>query len=212
MPPRPCCRSSGVTLDEAWIEFTRWNAETGSYAAPGHYPEAARLAEATRESVHVGLGTVTTSIEGLSARYLALLVEEDAEITVTAARGVAASVRLADGPTGAELVIDAAESTDEFAVAEAHTVVARPRCDGAPCAVTLELVLSGVTPLTLPADVEVVVRAAPPPAADDDVGGGCCQASGPGDGAAGGTLALLVSALIGAPRRRRRAPRAAQPW
>jgi hypothetical protein len=83
----------GVTLDEAWIEFTRWNAETGSYAAPGHYPEAARLAEAHAASRSTSAsGTVTTSIEGLSARYLALLVEEDAEITVTAARGVAASV------------------------------------------------------------------------------------------------------------------------
>lgn len=162
----------GGSLAAAWIEHTRWNAETGAYAAPGRYPDAARLVEATREPVLAAPGRVTLSVEGMSARYLPVVTGEAARITVEAAEPVAVAVRGA-----------AVAGTDD-AVAAHHVLdVAAEEL--------VEVVVTGVRRGAPPADVTVTVGSIPP-----DPGG--CSAA-PGDVGAG---ALVLLALLAPVRRR----------
>lgn len=61
----------GSDLATAWVEFTRWNALTGTRAGAGRgYARAATYPEARLEDPLRGLGEVSVSVDGLSARYL----------------------------------------------------------------------------------------------------------------------------------------------
>ena len=62
--------SHDTTLDQAWLEFTRWNAFTGGRADRGAYPAAHAWPEVPREPALQATGTVY--LEGMSARYVPL--------------------------------------------------------------------------------------------------------------------------------------------
>jgi hypothetical protein len=192
----------GTTLEAAWIEFTRWNAETGAYAAPGRYPDAGRLAAALREVPLAAPGTATVGLEGMSARYLPVTgVPAAARIVVDSPEPVAVAVRAA-GAT-----VDGGD-----AVASHHEIVVRG-------AGALELVVTGTRRLSPAHDVTVAISDAEPPPTLPDAGvdAGAPAEGDDGDGsgcAAGGggaclTVPLLAAALL--LRRRRRARASARP-
>lgn len=173
----------GVTLDAAWIEFTRWNARTGGRADGTGYPEAARLALAHREPALDGPGVTEVWIEGRSARYLPVRAATAITLSIVADAPIAVAALASDD----ELRI---ERAGDDVVGREHRLSVRP---GPSAAAEVELVLTGVTPRSPPARVTVVATAAPPQDASD---GGCRT----GRGSVG--LALAIALLVAAPRRR----------
>jgi hypothetical protein len=98
-----------TSLASAWVEFTRWNAFTGPHAViAGTYDEAVAWRAAPREMAIDASGTVY--VEGLSARYVPLVLAERSRIEVSPTNGIRIAAWLvADGsgfPDGAELVVD----------------------------------------------------------------------------------------------------------
>jgi hypothetical protein len=184
----------GSTLEAAWIEFTRWNAETGPHAAPGRYPDAGRLAAALREPVLVAPATATVGLEGLSARYLPVRgAPAVARVVVDSPEPVAVAVRA----TGAGV-------DGDDAIATHHELVVRGAGD-------LELVVTGTRRRSPAHAVTVAISDAEPqampdggvdagaPADPDDASGGGCTAGG----GRGATMVPLVVAALAARRRRR---------
>jgi hypothetical protein len=181
----------GSSLEQAWIEFTRWNAETGAAANPGWYPGAARLALAAREPALAIPGEGSLSIEGMSARYLPLTVGDAAaapdgfRIVIDAERPVAVALRATTGE------ISRSDGAADDALATSHAIDVRP-VDGELAG--LELIVTGATRGALPADVAVSVGLAPPAA--DDGGCGCAAGGSAGPDAGALLLALGVATLL----------------
>jgi hypothetical protein len=184
----------GTTLEAAWIEFTRWNAETGAYAAPGRYPDAGRLAAALREPAVAGVGTAALGLEGMSARYLPVT-------------GAPAAARIVvDSPEPVAIAVRAPGATVERGADEAalrHAIVVRG-------AGAIEIVATGTRRLSPAHRVTVTVSDAEPavmpdagmpdagaPAEGDDGGSGCAAGGG-----AAPAVPLAMALLL---RRRRRA-------
>jgi hypothetical protein len=175
----------GTTLEAAWIEFTRWNAETGAYAAPGRYPDAGRLAAALREPA-VSVGTAALGLEGLSARYLpvtgapaaARIVVDSPEPVAIAVRAPGATIeRGADQPAlRHELVVRGAAAFEIVATGTRRLTPAH----------TVTVTVSDAAPAAMP-DAGTSDAGAP---AEGDDGGGCAAGGG-----AGG-LPLLAMALL----------------
>jgi hypothetical protein len=102
---------TGGTVDEAWIDFTRWNLFTGPSATRGEYPAAGAWPSIPREPAISDHGTIY--VEGVSARYVPITSAAPFQITLSAptikiaAWIVADDGRLADGidlaPDGATL-------------------------------------------------------------------------------------------------------------
>jgi hypothetical protein len=182
----------GTTLEAAWIEFTRWNAETGPHAAPGRYPDAGRLAAALREPALVAPATATVGLEGLSARYL----------PVTGAPAAARIVVDSPEPVAVAVRATCASVDGDDAIATHHELVVRS-------AEELELVVTGTRRLSPAHAVTVAISDAEPPQAMPDAGvdagapadagddGGGCAAGGGG----GATMLPLVVAALVARRR-----------
>jgi hypothetical protein len=167
-------------LDQAWIEFTRWNAFTGPRAARGMYPKAATWPVVPRETAIADRGTIY--IEGLSARYVPIAITQPSSITVS----TAASIKLA-----AWIVADDKTLTDGIAL----------RPDGASHAANVDpgsylLVVTGLTRNSIATAVDVAIG---PPVPDSDDGGSCSSSRHPPPA----LLALIAGLLI-----RRRASRA----
>jgi hypothetical protein len=187
----------GTTLEAAWIEFTRWNAETGTYAAPGRYPDAGRLPAALREPALAAPATATVGLEGLSARYLPVTgLPATARIVVDSPEPVAVAVRAAGATVEGDDV-----------VAAHHEIVVRG-------AGALELVVTGTRRLSPAHDVTVAVSDADPPPTMPDAGVGADAGSpsepgddrgdGSGCAAGGGGACLPLPALAAILLRRRR--------
>lgn len=98
-----------ASLEIAWTEFTRWNAFTGPRAViAGTYDEALAWSEAPRETPIEASGTIY--VEGLSARYVPLVLgaKQRVEVTPTGGIRIAAWI-VADGQglaKGRELALD----------------------------------------------------------------------------------------------------------
>ena len=174
----------GATVDDAWIEFTRWNAYTGPRAAArGNYPDARAWPEAPREAAVDGIeGGGTLYLEGLSARYVPIVLAARARVARASAglRVAARAFRDGDGDGDGDGVDGGVELAG----------------DGAALAAELDagaylLVATGLSRGKITTAVELAI--APPP--DGDEGDSGCAA------APGASLAWLVLAV---PRRRRR--------
>jgi len=147
-------RSAGSTIDDTWTEFTRWNAFTGARAAAGPYPDAGSWPQVPLEPAIATAGTIF--VEGVSARYVPIMVTSQPQLTVTPTGGI----RIA-----AWVVGDATRFTDGIAL-EAH---------GAALAATLApgsytLVVTGLSRGTITTEVDVALGSVP---AEADDGGGC---------------------------------------
>lgn len=178
----------GTTVEAAWIEFTRWNARTGTFADGTSYPDAARLATALRETAVAAPGQATVITEGLSARYVPITgVTAGSRITVTAMKPVALDVRATTGdPTITRVGDDTVATSHTFDIA----------LDGEAASADLEVIVTGATRGAIQQEVIVAIAPyTPPPPAD---GGGGCQASGGGSGLA---MAAAIAAMLA--RRRR---------
>lgn len=168
-------RSSSVEI--AWIEFTRWNAFTGSRAATsGTYPDASGWTEVPREPPIEASGTI--HVEGMSARYVPLVIAKRSRIAVTPNNGiriaawlVADSKGLLDGAE-LEAVADGLETTVD--------------------ADTYTLVVTGLSRGTITTPVEIAVTEP----RDDDAGG--CSSTRP---SSAWLLVLLFMSARGARRR-----------
>lgn len=77
-----------VPFDETWIAFTRRNALTGMYAVDGGYPDASSYPEAPRDEPNAA----RVAIEGLSARYVPIILTERSRIELATTVRIAASV------------------------------------------------------------------------------------------------------------------------
>jgi len=168
---------TGGTLDNAWIEFTRWNLFTGPRAARGMYPKAATWPTVPRETAIADRGTIY--IEGLSARYVPIAITQRSRITVS----TAAAIRLA-----AWIV------ADDQVLADGITLTA----DGSTLSANLDpgpytLVVTGLTRNSIATAVDVAIG---PPEADD--GGGCSSTRPPH-----AALVLAIAWLVGRRRLRR---------
>lgn len=187
----------GESLAAAWTEFSRWNLFTGERADPDSaYADAAELGQVTLEAELVGVGETTTSIEGMSARYLPIASPgDDLWLSGTTDDGVVAAFFPDQGDGSLGPGIDLERDGD---------VVAAPL----PAAGRGILVVTGVQRGGLPRDVEIGVAPRDPGAGDgsgDESEDSGCQAARSGSGRVPGTVALLLAALVLSFRRRRRA-------
>jgi outer membrane receptor for ferrienterochelin and colicins len=183
-------RGDGVTVDDAFTEFTRWNLYTGDRADRGNYPDASGWGQVPFEDPIVSGDGLEheLNLEGLSARY-ANVTLGDGAWRVVATPG-AIDVR------GYLLGVDAAVDEGVELVADGDVVAAvieaaAPR--------NQVLVLTGLSPNTITTKVPITIEPYVPE--DDDGGGGCSAAGGASGG--GGLVVLLGLAL--AVRRRRAA-------
>jgi len=181
----------GQALTDAWIEFTRWNARTGSFADGTGYPDAGRLAAALRETPIVAPGQATVIVEGFSARYLPITgVGESSRIEVTAQRPVAIDVRVIHGDATITRVGD-------DVAALTHTIDVAPT--GEP--VDLEVIVTSAVRGGIQRETTVAIAPYTPPPPDDAGGCGCAAGTSPSRvDLAGGALALIA---LGRRRRRR---------
>jgi hypothetical protein len=168
----------GSSFEAAFVEFTRWNLFTNERAAGGGYPKAGAWA-----SVPFEQGTVDTArvfVEGLSARYLPIVVGTKPRVVVRPPSGtrVAAWIVPSDGS-----LADGVELEEQDGVLSAMV---------APGGHTL--VVTGLSRNTIATAIDVELT--PPDDGDD---GGCSA----GGGHAGGLA--LVGVICVARRRRRRA-------
>jgi hypothetical protein len=167
------------SLEAAWIEFTRWNAFTGTHATTASpYPDARVWREAPREpSVQTG-GTIY--VEGLSARYVPLALADRARVVVTPSGGIRVAAWLvADG----QPLADGTELTPEGSSLET-TIDAG----------SYTLVVTGLSRGTITTPVEIAITEPTEPVERDS--GGCDSTHSSSSGA------LLVLAALW--RRRRR--------
>lgn len=173
----------GSSLEAAFVEFTRWNLFTGARAAGGGYPDAAAW---PRVPLEQGTGSrAQIFIEGLSARYLPIVVDADPRVAVRPASGI----RLA-----AWLVRHDGTLADGVELVEREGVHAATVAPGG-----YTLVVTGLSRNTIATAVDVELT---PPVDGEPIEEGSCSAGGGG----GGALALLgVICAAGRPRRRRRA-------
>jgi outer membrane receptor for ferrienterochelin and colicins len=165
----------GRSLDEAWIEFTRWNGATGAHVVTGAYADARAWPEAPREPVFAlgdAMLETTIYIEGRSARYIPIVVDKPRTLDITSKSDIAARF----APTGAAITdgIDLEPGTGGV-VLEAGVY---------------SLIVTGLSEGT----IATAVTIAPPVVGGDD---GCSSSP-----ASGLPIAILVLAAI--PRRRRR--------
>ncbi len=161
-----------TSIDDAWIEFTRWNTFTGAHAAGGAYPDASAWPEPPREPKLSGDGSIY--VEGLSARYVPLEVAARSRIRVApdGAIRIAAWLGAAGGGLGAGIDLAA---------------------DGAALAATIDagaytLVVTGLARNSIATAVHVAFEPAPH---DGGEGGGC---SATGSSPAG--LLAVVAVLL----------------
>jgi MYXO-CTERM domain-containing protein len=173
--------SRGGSLEAEFIEFTRWNLFTGARAAGGGYPDPSGWPRVALEQAAADPARIF--IEGLSARYLPLTIDELPRVVVRPASGV----RVA-----AWLVRDGGGLADGIELVERDGVLAATAPPGA-----YTLVVTGLSRNTIATAVEVELT----PPVDDEDGGGCSTAGG-GAGS-GGALALLGVIYAARPRRRR---------
>jgi uncharacterized protein (TIGR03382 family) len=144
----------GSSLDEAWVEFTRWNALTGSHATSGAYPAAQAWREAPREMAIAATGT--TYVEGLSARYVPLTVAARSTITLAPTSGIrVAGWLIADGAA----FDDGIELVDNAATVEAGSYT---------------LVVTGLSRGTITTAVDIAIGE---PIEEDDEQSGCASSS-----------------------------------
>ncbi len=148
--------AAGSSLDAAWSTHTRWNARTGRFALDGDgYDRARTWAEAPREAPILDRGTAF--VEGLSARYIPLVVDAPALVAVTAPPSIAIAAWLA---------------TDDAPLADGTSLVS----DGTSLLAEVDagvytLVLTGLSPRTLATPVDITLGPIPAPPIDDS--GGC---------------------------------------
>jgi hypothetical protein len=173
----------GSTIDDAWIEFTRWNAFTGPHAVTtGGYRNAVGWSETPREPSFETRGTIY--IEGLSARYVPIVVAERSLIEVRPTGGIRIAAWLvADG-----LGLADGRDLQPDGVALTETVDAG----------TYTLIVTGLSRGTITTAVDVAITEPP----NDDTGG-CSSTS-----SAGGATWWVVAWLAGS--RRRGQPRRAR--
>ncbi|MEZ4403131.1 MAG: MYXO-CTERM sorting domain-containing protein [Kofleriaceae bacterium] len=180
----------GTTVEDAWIEFTRWNARTGRWADGTGYPDAARLPLALREAAITAPGQATVITEGLSARYQPITgLVETSRVTVTSMRPVALDVRATAGDPTITRVGD-----DGVATSHTFDVV----LDGAATSAELEVIVSGATRGGIQQEVTVAIAPYTPPDPPAEDAGCGCQSSPAGGGG------LVVAAAVAALLRRRR--------
>lgn len=150
--------SRGSSLDDVWIEFTRWNAFTGMHAsATGTYPNALAWSEAPREAPIDAGGKIY--VEGLSARYVPFVLDSGSRIEVRPTSGI----RVAAWVVG-----------DGRSIAEGNELAA----DGATLSITIDagtytLVVTGLSRNTITTAVDVVIAES----LDNDDSGGCATTS-----------------------------------
>jgi MYXO-CTERM domain-containing protein len=174
--------SRGSSLEEAFVELTRWNLFTGARAAGGGYPDAGAWPVVPLEPA--AGGSTRIFVEGLSARYLPLTVGELPRVAVRPPAGFRVAAWLVrDGGTLADGVELAEQGGELAATIEAGAYT---------------LVVTGLSRGTLATSVEVELT----PPVDDEDGGGGCSAGGGGTGS-GGAIALLGVIYAARPRRRR---------
>lgn len=154
-------RSAGSTIDDAWIEFTRWNLFTGARASGGPYPNARAWPEVLREPAIAATGTIY--VEGLSARYVPITIASRQRIAATPTGGIhiaAWLVRDGDGiGDGLEL---AAQGSALATMVEAGPYT---------------LVVTGLSRGTITTAVDISVGEPMPNEGDDTGGGGGCAAT-----------------------------------
>jgi hypothetical protein len=193
----------GTTLESAWTEFSRWNLFTGERADPDRaYQGGADLDLVATEPDLVGLGSASTTIEGLSARYLPVVLAADQEEPARLA------VEVDDGAVAAFFPLDV-----DGAVAGEEIELARDDDDGLltatlPARARGIVVVTGVSRGGLPRDANVELAIAPPDEGDDDEGGGCQAARSDGGRVPGTALPFLAAAALLWPRLRRHPRRA----
>jgi len=160
-----------TSIEDAWIEFTRWNAFTGAHAAGGAYPDARAWPEAPREPGITSDGTIY--VEGISALYVPL--------------ELAAKSRVRVAPDGA-LRIAAWLVADGAALGNGIELAA----DGAALAATIDagaytLVVTGLARNTIATAVHITFE--PPPAEGEDGDSGGCSTAG---SSPAGLLAIIA--------------------
>ena len=167
----------GSTLDAAWTELTRWNVFTGPRAAAGGYPAALAWREPPREPAIASTGMIY--IEGMSARYVPIVLAARSHVEVSS------TVRVA-----AWLVADGAGLADGIELAREEAVLAATLDAG-----TYTLVVTGLARGTITTPVTIAITEPV-----EDAGG--CSATHP----AHGMIWLLSVSSAVAARRRRRTP------
>jgi hypothetical protein len=175
----------GSSLEAAFIEFTRWNLFTRDRAAGGGYPDTAAW-----QSVPFEQGTADTAriyIEGLSARYLPIVVGARPRVVVRAPDNVRVAAWVV--PNGGGLA-------DGVELEERDGVLAATVAEGGHT-----VVVTGLSRNTIATAVDVELTEALP---DEPTEDGSCSAGG-----GGRTNALaLLGVICAACRRRRRTHRA----
>lgn len=146
---------TGGTVDEAWIEFTRWNLFTGSSAPRGTYPAAGTWPQVPREPAISDHGTIY--VEGVSARYVPITSVTPFQITVATP-----TIHIA-----AWLVADDAKLTDGIDLTSDG-----PSLSASADAGSYTLVVTGLTRNSITTAVDVTLG---PP----DSGGGGCSSTPP---------------------------------
>lgn len=162
------------SLDDAWVDFTRWNLFTGPAAARGPYPAAASWPSVPREPPIADHGTIY--IEGLSARYVPITVAARSRITLS----TAAPLKLAGW-----VVADGA-SFDDGIPLELDDATHAANIDPG----SYTLVVTGLARNSIATAVDVTLG---PPASS----GGGCSSTAPSS-----SLLLVIAALLVRPRSR----------
>jgi hypothetical protein len=169
------------SLDAAWLEFTRWNALTGSRATlGGAYPDARNWSEAPREPAIDAAGKIY--VEGLSARYVPLVVAARSRVEVSPSGGI---------EIGAWLVADGQQLDQGIELERAGATHATTVDPG-----SYTLVVTGLSRGTITTAVDIALATPEDP---DDGGDGGCSSTRPH----GWTGGVLVAALVLCRRRRR---------
>jgi hypothetical protein len=169
----------GSSVEDAFIEFTRWNLFTGPRAAGGGYPDASRWAKVPQEPATDGAARIF--IEGMSARYLPITVGANPRVAVRPPGNIRVAAWIVPDSGG---LGDGIELTKHDGV---HAATVPPG--------SYTLVVTGLSRNTIATAVEVELT----PPVDDDDGG--CNAGG-GRGAS--WIALLGVICVARRRRRRR--------
>jgi len=190
----------GGSLEEAWIEFSRWNLFTAGRADPERaYRAGADLVSVATEDGLTVQGTASTTVEGFSSRYLPVAV---------AGEGLQIAVQVDDAAVAAFFPQDGEGALGQPIELE--------RDDGGALAALLPAEGRGILALTsirrggLPRDATIEIAVAPPDSGggDDEDHNGCQAArSSSGGRLPGTTVMLLAAAALFLARRGRARPR-----